>query len=65
MWHAGQKRELRVGFLLEILQDRDRLKCLDIDGRRTNLKETKWDVVDLIYLVQDRGTLIEIFWFYK
>jgi len=67
MRHAGQKRELRVGFWLEILQDRDRLKCLDIDGTRTSLEETRWDGVDLIYvyLVQDRGTLIEIFGFYK
>jgi hypothetical protein len=65
MWHAGQKIELRVGFWLEILQDRDRLKRLDIDDRRRNLKETSWDGVDLIYLVQDRGTLIEIFGFYK
>jgi len=47
---------LRVGFWLEILQDRGRLKSFDIDGRRTNLKETRWDGVDLIYLVQDGGT---------
>jgi hypothetical protein len=65
MWHAGQKRELLVGFWLEILQDGDRLKCLDIDGRRTNLKETKWNGLDFIYLVRDNGTLIEIFGFYK
>lgn len=65
MWHAGQKSELRVGFQLEILQDGDRLKCRDTDDRRTNLKETRWGGVDQIYLVQDRGTLIEIVGFYK
>ena len=50
---------------MEILQDRESLKCPDIDGRRTNLKETRWDGVDLIYVAQERGTLIEIFGFYK
>ena len=65
MWHAQQKRELHLGFQLEILQGRDHLKCLDMDGRRTNPKETRWDGVDLIQLVQDRGTLTEIFGFNK
>jgi hypothetical protein len=65
MWHAGQKREHRVGFWLEILKDGERLKCLVIDGRRTNFKGTRLDGVDLIYFFQDRVALIEILRFYK
>jgi hypothetical protein len=44
-------------FWLENLKGRDHLEDLHVDGRKifkSDLRETGWEDVDLIYLAQDR-----------